>query len=276
MIRSSIGISKLPVSPEIDPGFGPDTEQRRVDFATKLEEEAFSISLGDSKKLAKANLVKALRLWGRDDLVKQVEKLNLQEIMIIWLVFEISYIFYIWSNATSKVLKSISTYKIENFRKFIELIFKPHFENIPNKFLKTRLNLKDIRTIREKFGGDLIFGLKLRNDEELIKIYEMTYNKLSKSLRDKFRLILIGIDIKLDDIMRLLKQEKKDVLTMMIRFIVSKLEDKIIETEVINSMCEIIKAFDEKSSELFSKFITSTNKPSKEVEDKVKSYYGIE
>jgi hypothetical protein len=120
MIRSPIGISKIPVSSEIDPGFGPDTEQRRVEFAAKLEEEAFMISIGDATKLAKANLIIALKLWKRDDLIESVKRLDLRDIMLIWLIFEIAYISKVWEQTlTFEERKHFCSSK-EALRKFLK------------------------------------------------------------------------------------------------------------------------------------------------------------
>ncbi|MFC1780263.1 hypothetical protein ACFLY9_01040 [Patescibacteria group bacterium] len=277
MIRSSLGISKIPVNPEIDPGFGPDTEQRRVDFAAKLEKEAFSIALGDATKLAKANMITALKLWEREDLIILLEKLDLRDIMIIWLVFEVSYIVKIWKVLDKNIINTIKTKK-SKFRKLIDSIFYALSEDIPHKFNKMNINKCEILKIRKIYGGDLIFSLKYKNDNEIIKMYEMTYSKLPKSLRDEFYNIITGLDIKLKEIANILIGNKKSKLKEIIKLINEKIKDeKIYEKreKELRSLNKLITAFDERAEKHLKGEIPEDKRYKFEVNKRVKSYYGI-
>lgn len=278
MIRSSTGISKLSVSEEIDPGFGPDTEQRRVEFATKLEEEAYSISLNDATKLAKANLITALKLWRKKELIPLIEKITLREIMIIWLFFEISYLYRIWNHFEKDVVMKITEDK-EVFNKFLKNVFSALSENISSDLLDIKIDVEKIELERKNLGGDLIFSLKLKNDYEVLKIYEFTYSKLAKSLRDKFFDIITGVRIDFESLQQILRLDIKKIKSEFILYIskaIQQSEDYNPEKEKLHVVSKIITCFDRELSEMFSKTDTSgEDKASKEAQEKVKSFYGI-
>ncbi|MBU0975772.1 hypothetical protein KJ918_03160 [Patescibacteria group bacterium] len=279
MIRSSIGISKIPVNAEVDPGFGPDTEQRRVEFAAKMETEAFSIAVGDAVKIAKANLITALKLWDRDKLIPLVKKLELREIMLIWLLFELSYLVQIW-NDVSLDGKKIITDNENNLSEFIKKIFSALSQNIPHTVLKIPLDLKFIHSVRECFGGDLIFSVKQKNDIEVVKVYELAYSKLPKSLREKFYYIVTGVEFLYKDMIKFLNSKTKTLLEGLVGHVLDSLradEECKIEDSVLEVMANIIECFDGEAR----KFLLELNKGSsdttrREVDDRVKKYYGID
>ncbi|MFH1543379.1 MAG: hypothetical protein ABIE03_02485 [Patescibacteria group bacterium] len=279
MIRSSIGISKIPVNAEVDPGFGPDTEQRRVEFAAKMETEAFSIAVGDAVKIAKANLITALKLWDRDKLIPLVKKLELREIMLIWLLFELSYLVQIW-NDVSLDGKKIITDNENNLSEFIKKIFSALSQNIPHTVLKIPLDLKFIHSVRECFGGDLIFSVKQKNDIEVVKVYELAYSKLPKSLREKFYYIVTGVEFLYKDMIKFLNSKTKTLLEGLVGHVLDSLradEEYKIEDSVLEVMANIIECFDGEAR----KFLLELNKGSsdttrREVDDRVKKYYGID
>jgi len=279
MMRTSIGISKLPVDSEIDPGFGPDTEQRRVEFASKLEQEAFSIAVGDAEKLARSNLITALKLWGNEDLIKLVERLHLREIMIIWLIFEIAYLSTIWRDCFNDRLqaKISSTKKLA--RKFPLLMLTALFKGIPEEIESIPVPKECVKSVREALGGDLIFALKQKNEDEIIKLYEMTYAKLPYSLRRQFHDIIRGVSIDYEKVLSILKKDPENILDQLIQLVtdaINNLKDYSINKKVLNSMLKIIGAFNTKSSNLFRKSLTIQQvKQSSEVKEKVKKYYGI-
>jgi hypothetical protein len=278
MIRSSLGISKIPVNPEIDPGFGPDTEQRRVEFAAKLEQEAFNIALGDATKLAKANMITALKLWEREDLIILLEKLDLRDIMIIWLIFEISYIVKVWKILDKSVIKSMKS-KEKEFKKFIESIFTPLSVDIPKIILKKKLNIDDIVKVRKVYGGDLIFSLKYKSDNEIVKIYEMVYSKLPKSLRDEFYSIITGIDIEYKQMMKILVGSKRSKLKEMISIINKKIKvEKIFDKreKELRALNKLVTAFDERAEKYLIGEIGEDKESKLEVDKKVRSFYGID
>jgi hypothetical protein len=278
MIRTKLGISKIAVSPEIDPGFGPDTEQRRVEFAAKLEQEAFYIAVGDAAKLAKANLVTALKLWEREDLIPLIEKFDLRDIMIIWLFFELVYISRSLS-ITSKKLGKVFKKDIKKFKKYIFLLFEPIFSDIPDMIYKSNINQTQIKKLREEFGGDLLFALKAKNDNEIIKVYEMTFSKLPKSLRDEFFSIITGVDISYEQVLKIWQKGKEDLILKLATVATAELakvkkyaEDK----KLLRNISKIVEIFDKRIDDVFLDVHKdySTGKQ-KEVEDMVKRYYGI-
>lgn len=278
MIRSSIGISTLPVSEEIDPGFGPDTEQRRVEFAAKLEEETFSIALGDATKLARVNLKIALRIWKKDDLVKLVNDLELRDIMLIWLIFEVAYISQIWGNLLDGLANATLCSTKDYLKKFLQSILVPLSKDIPSKIERVRLPVREIVKVREAYGGDLIYSLKLRNENEIIKIYQMTYSKLPKSLRDRFYEMITGVKIEYQKLVTALKSEKVQLLENFVALIlerVAKIEEYVHAKEKLDIIRKIIAAFDQDAASCFLKGFTDVPERSEEVEEKVKRYYGI-
>ncbi|MDD3647772.1 MAG: hypothetical protein PHS44_04730 [Candidatus Dojkabacteria bacterium] len=279
MIRSSIGISKIPVSNEVDPGFGPDTEQRRVEFAAKMENEAFSIAVGDATKIAKANLITALKLWDREKLIPGVRKLELREIMIIWLIFELSYLAQIWNDLDVDGKKAITDSET-TLSEFIKKIFSALSQNIPHRIFKIDLDLKFIHSVRECFGGDLIFSLKQKNDLEVVKVYEMTYSKLPKSLRETFYYIVTGVEFLYLDLIRYLNSKTDSLLESLVMHVHNciRSEDEYkIEEVQLKIMSSIVECFDKEASEHILKLNQSISDQSKkEVDDKVRKYYGLE
>lgn len=275
MIRSSIGISNQPVEGETDPGFGVDTEQRRVEFATKLEEEAYSIALDDAEEVARKNLVRALRLWARDDLIQYVEKLSLREIMFIWLLFEVSFLSEFWALIDNETSKELILVGKDNFKEFISEIFQSVFteiklvEGIDNSYLKK---------IRDQYGGDLLFSLKNSNETEIFRIYRFTYKKLPKSLRDQLKEIIIGVKLDVDMIVENLKKSKdvKKDLTKLILFSLEQSDKEKIKIKSWQNVVKFIEIYDKQLSVDFLKTIEQIdNSKQSEVDQKVKKYYGI-
>jgi len=270
MFRSNLGISFLPVSEESDPGFGPDTEQRRVEFAAKLEEEAFSIAVLDAEKIAKKNLITALRIWKVESLIPKVSKLNLRSIMFIWTLFEISFIDK--SNIENIFDDLIKKNNFKIFIKNVEFILANILEK-KNESIK--IDIKQIEKIRQNYGGDLIFSLNNKNFKEIKQIFEMTYSKLPNSLRISFQTIVCGIEIPLKLICQLLLKKDNFIIEINKYFINSynNEERRIKHLEIqFNEIIPFIKIFDEK----FANKLNFDNPQNKEVESKVKSYYGID
>lgn len=279
MIRSPIGISRLPVSAEIDPGFGPDTEQRRVEFAAKLEEEAFSISIGDATKLAKANLITALKLWKQDNLVKFVEKLELRDIMLIWLIFEIAYISKVWGGTLAFEERKHFCSSKETLREFLQAILASLAKDIPKTLVQIVLDIEAIKQLREEYGGDLVFALKRKNENEVIKLYQMVYSKLPKSLRDKYYEIITGVKIEYKNLVGILSKTKKGLLKKLVMLIceqMNDLEEYKQGKERIEIMNKIIEVFDAEVATFFEQQLKQPEGSPDEVKEKVKKYYGIE
>jgi hypothetical protein len=277
MVRTNIGISKFPVSDEIDPGFGADTEQRRVEFAAKLEEEAFSISIGDATKIAKANMISALKLWGRPKLSVLLHQLSLREIMIIWIFFEISFVINVWLKTIDNKGKKLILKDEKTLGKYIDALFTPLLENIPEKVKNIPLDLTEIVKIREDYGGDLLFSLKSKNDLELRKIYSMTYSKLPKSLRDKMYLLIVGFEISYSKLSVYLSYNYKSIK----RKVMKELHKMYNEAEELSrdnysSVVKIVEAFDEEMKNFLNEFGIHITPKGNEVKKKIKEFYGID
>lgn len=278
MIRSKAGISKISVSSEVDPGFGPDTEQRRVEFAAKLEEEAFSITVSDATKLAKANLITALKLWEANHLIKFVAKLELRDIMVIWLIFEISYIVSVWLSLDIEI-RRICTNSEKDLKRFIDAILSSLVDDVTTRFGKVSLDLENIATIRASFGGDLIFSLKSKNDNEIFKIYEMIYSKLPESLRNKFYKIIVGVEVEYKEILKIVKVAEKEILKRLVKLIteVMKESDRYTNrTEEVEIITKIVEVFDKSAAIYFQENVMNFNSIQGDVNEKVKRYYGID
>lgn len=275
MIRTGAGISKISVSSEIDPGFGPDTEQRRVEFAARLEQEAFAIAIGDAEKLAKANFIAALKLWEKEKLILGVKKLDLQQIMIIWLIFELFFIIEAVKEVKIKSLKKVFE-NDEIIRRYFAELFEPIFDEVDEEFQGVKLDLEFIREVRERYGGDLLFSLKVKNDNEIYKIYEMTYSKLPKSLRDKFQEVLSGFDMSYSDIRKIVmnKEERFEKLAILINRRLADNDD--LEKAEIKRIQKYVEAFSEKFAKLLKNAKKKVpDKTKEEIDKKVKSFYGI-
>lgn len=280
MIRSPIGISKLPVEGEIDPGFGADTEQRRVEFAAKLEEEAFSISIGDATKLARANLITALRIWGHEELVTLVKKLELRDIMLIWLIFEVAFIARVWPLILDERGVAYFTSSKEALKKFLIEILAPLSKDISKKIDNLKLSIDEIVKIREEYGGDLIFSLKRKNEDEVIRIYQFTFPKLPKSLREKFYEIITGVKIEYADLVSALRGKGTNLLEVLVELItegINATDEYKENVERLDIMKKMIMIFDEKACEYFEKVVIKGREDtSDDVKERVKKYYGIE
>ncbi len=277
MLRSSTGISKIPVNPEIDPGFGADTEQRRVEFAAKLEEEAFAISLGDATKIARKNLQTAIRLWNAPKKVSFANKLDLREIMIIWLIFELVFLCDCWKNTSKESQEKLISVET-SFKLFVKEVFKRLEKNIISKLKNIQINVKAVKKIREKYGGDMLFSLKKQNDSQMIQIYAYTYNKLPKSLRERFFAIVTGVYISSNDLISSLSSNKKH-LNILIKLVTDNLkrdsEYELGESKK-NTMIKIVSVFSNNASKIFGKMMKSKEtKTKEEVENRVKRYYGV-
>jgi len=276
-LQTNIGISNFPVSEDIDPGFGPDTEQRRVDFASKLEEEAYNISLDDALKIAKANLITALKLWNKQNLILKVEKLSLQDIMIIWLVFDFSYIVkvIIFYNENDKDI-ILNSYK--NFLKYSSCVFVSLLKDIPAKVLNIIINKDEIGKIRNLYGGDLIFSLRNKNFEDIYKTYEVSQSKLSLSLRIKYLFNINGIRISFIKFKYVFRHTFENILENIVKIITIKLNRLKLysdKSENLFIISEIISSFDAEASKLFINNIKDTTTEIKKTNEKVKKYYGI-
>lgn len=276
-MQTNIGISNFPVSEDIDPGFGPDTEQRRVDFASKLEEEAYNISLDDALKIAKANLITALKLWNKQNLILKVEKLSLQDIMIIWLVFDFSYIVkvIIFYNENDKDI-ILNSYK--NFLKYSSCVFVSLLKDIPAKVLNIIINKDEIGKIRNLYGGDLIFSLRNKNFEDIYKTYEVSQSKLSLSLRIKYLFNINGIRISFIKFKYVFRHTFENILENIVKIITIKLNRLKLysdKSENLFIISEIISSFDAEASKLFINNIKDTTTEIKKTNEKVKKYYGI-
>jgi len=276
-MRSSVGISKLPVSEEIDPGFGPDTEQRRVEFAAKLEEEAFSISFGDATKIARKNLITALRLWSKKKYIKLVSDLKLEDILFIWLIFDVTVLVEVFESIKiSKREEIAGSEKI--WEKYVKNILKSLKEDVKSKILNIKLDKEKINEIRENYGGDLVFSLRNRNFEEIMKIYEMTYNKLSQSLRDKFIEMIYLLSIDFDDLKQMLLK-KSSILNEFLKLLIDSIDEKFKYIfENLEYISKIVSAFSIDAGKYLNSFQEKDNSETKNesVKEKVKKYYGIE
>jgi hypothetical protein len=276
-LQTNIGISNFPVSEDIDPGFGPDTEQRRVDFASKLEEEDYNISLDDALKIAKANLITALKLWNKQNLILKVEKLSLQDIMIIWLVFDFSYIVkvIIFYNENDK---DIILNSYNNFLKYSSCVFVSLLKDIPAKVLNIIINKDEIGKIRNLYGGDLIFSLRNKNFEDIYKTYEVSQSKLSLSLRIKYLFNINGIRISFIKFKYVFRHTFENILENIVKIITIKLNRLKLysdKSENLFIISEIISSFDAEASKLFINNIKDTTTEIKKTNEKVKKYYGI-
>ncbi|MBN2015605.1 hypothetical protein JW766_02125 [Candidatus Dojkabacteria bacterium] len=270
-------ISKISVSEEIDPGFGPDTEQRRVEFASKLEQEAFSIALGDATKLAQINLITALKVWGNKFLIAKVKSLGLKEIMLIWLIFELSFIVKVW-----EILYEAEWEKLledeEIFEKFLEACTTPLSKDVPMTLKRVKINVKRLEEIREMYGGDLIFALKSKNKREIEKIYEMTYSKLPQSLREEFLSSISGSCVEMENILKLFSKGCKDLLNTILKIVIDKLKRDVkpIDDKKIRIILKIVEVFDKDSASFLRNELETINEGSRsEVKAKVRNYYGI-
>jgi len=278
-MNTNLGISKTPVENELDPGFGPDTEQRRVEFASKLEEEAFSVSQQNAIKIAKANLIIALKLWNAKNLIKYVKNLKLQEIMLIWLIFEISFLSKIWIHVDNEI-KETCYNSPKEFSNLMDKLQIPLSDDIKNTFNKIVLNRKEIIETRLEYGGDLVFSIKYKNKNELMKVYEFIFSKLSKSLRRNIYGMIVGVEISYQDVSKKLKKYSEETPLKLIMDMVNKSikENHILEDDKkLSILKKIIKKFDiEASKMLLNYFVEENDKSKKYINKKVKKYYGIE
>jgi hypothetical protein len=279
MIRSPVGISYLPVSPDEDIGFGPDTEERRVRFASKLEEEAFALSHGDAEKVVKKNLITALKLWEHEEHIKLVQKLTLRDIMIIWVLFGIAFLSQVWDQALDKEEKAFFASSEIVLRNFIALIYSPFIESISKSERSKRIDIDTLTEVRNKFGTDLIFSLKRKNDEELQKIYNFIYSKLPESFREKLRFDFSGVKVDYSKIQEVLKKKKQNVLSSVVKLVTKQLrEEKLYDKtpETIDIISKISSAFCSDMPDILKRQLKSgQTKSDKEVIERVKKYYGI-
>ncbi len=275
-MRSSTGISNLPVSEEIDPGFGPDTEQRRVEFASKLEEEAFSISVGDATTLARSNLITALKLWDKKNIIKIVSDLDLYDIMLIWLIFDICYIVEVLGLLKQDEIKKVLSDK-KTWEKFTKNILQSLDKDISRRIVEIDINLSDVIRIRENMGGDLIFSLKNKNIYEIYKIYEMTYSKLSKSLRDTFSNMITVVDIGFKSIKKVISSNG-DLLEKFILLACKNVRSRYqLLGKKVENISTLIDAFSEEAGKMFIGFFHEGKESGDtDVKKQVKRFYGID
>lgn len=273
-----MAISKEPVNPEIDPGFGADTEQKRVEFAAQMEQETYDKAIEDALKMARLNLISALRILSNNNHSKLVSMLSLREIIIIWRIYElvlVSNVFNILSNVESaKILKSVEELKI-----FIGIILEIDDKAMKKKYQNYDLNLNVLIKIRNDLGGPLVFSLRKKTFEELFKIYKNNSSRLSQSMREEMLDIFNGLEIKLVEINEILLKAielKKDVLTSFISLVVKRIEDldKPLSMDRLNILKEITKVFDQDISKYFD--IEPDKKILESVEERVKRYYGVD
>ena len=277
MFRSNIGISKLPVSSEIDPGFGPDTEQRRIEFASKLEDEAFSMALGDSTTIARRNLVTCLHIWRASHLIKLVSSMHLGEIMLFWLLFEISFITEVFDKAIKVIDKDTILSTEKNFKSFVNSIFASVFTKIPSNNSYS-IVMSDLKNIREKYGGDIVFAIKNTNEKEVFKIFNKTKSRLPKSLRENFQEIVTGIRIDTQKIINVIANHnpfKKNLINYVLLSLGQTDNERRAKVD-FSIQSKLIELFDPGIADIFKQVSDNKETESREeVEDKVKSFYGI-
>lgn len=279
MVRTNTGISQIPVNEEIDPGFGSDREQRRIEFAAKMEEEAYQMALGDATKIARMNLITALRLWKKSDLTKKISSMTLRDIMLIWLVFQYLYFILVYQLLTEKNL-FISSLEDSGFvNEFFERLLVANYTDLPTRIQKFGFEPKKIQKIREELGGDLIFGLEKKNFEEVAAVYEKALSRLPKSLREDFYEMISGIDIQIIELKNILNKDNSLLIQNISSLIAGKLnavQEYTKERERLSTILEMINAYSPEIARELSKNLQSTPSISQEeVEDRVKRYYGI-
>ncbi len=256
----NIYFTNSPVDQELDPGFGPDTEQRRVEFASKLEEETYNISLSNATRIARSYLIAALKIWGKGYLSQNVKTLSLRDIMIIWLIFDIVYIartINIFNNDKVKLLL-LSNKTLFKFFKSIDVISS---KDIKHKYIVYDYEKLGIIYVREKLGGDMIFSNKIKCKNDIIKIYKTIHSKLPHSLRLKLLIQIIGVKLDSSIIRKLLEKQDKYVIKKLIKYICNEiLKDKeytksIIKRNTFNNILLIISCFSKLSSKYFNEYI---------------------
>lgn len=276
---SDIGISKIAVSDEVDPGFGADTEQRRVEFAAQLEEEAFLQALQDATKIAKANLVTALKLWHQTALIQYVNDLKLRDIMIIWLVFQYIYFLKIFIAIESKeTFLKLVTDRSDFINTFFKGILVSNSEDFPKTIEGIVLDPKKILEIRRQLGDDLLFGLEKRNYEQIVEIYEKMYSKLPKSLREDFYEMISGIDISLVEIQTILQNNAGNIIEDFFKMIANKVAETEVyseDTERLSRLFTIIESFSPEAASILQSGSSEIQPKSREeIDDQVKRFYG--
>jgi hypothetical protein len=166
-----------------------------------------------------------------------------------------------------------------SFEKVFEAILASCHKDIAKTLDQIILDLEAISKFREKYGGDLVFSLKRKNENEVIKLYQMAHSKLPKSLRDKYYEIITGVKIEYKSLVAILRKTKKGLMQELVRLIceqMKNLQEYGGNENGIKIMNEIISAFDKKVSSLFEQQLKLPENDSEEVKEKVKRYYGID
>jgi len=278
-MADNIGLSHNPVDQETDPGFGADTEQRRVEFAAKLEEETYMQAIDDVTKIARINLIKALQLWKLSRLYSVAQKLTLRDIMIVWRVFEILFLLTVYNNCLSNQQK-IELLRAKNlFESFFITILSSLQTDIKNKVGLLALNRECINKTRQTFGGDLIFSLKNKTHESIIDIYNKTSSRIAPSQREMFISNLQGIALPTEDIFGALK-EKNSYQKLCIEIAERiKLHHEYLQndSEQLSLLIEMITGIHPQSgTKIKDSILGSKSLSDEEVKNRVKKYYGID
>lgn len=277
-MTNRLGITNNPVDQERDPGFGADTEQRRVEFAAQLELEAFQLALSDATKLARSNLIKALRLWKQPQVIPNVSALELRDIMVLWKIIELLFLIKVFSDCLTNVQSSELLHASNLFSRFTDSITTTIKTDIPRKIATLSLPIKCIVTTRESFGGDLIFSLRNKTIEGIYEILQKTSNRIAPSQREEFKHIIEGVPLSIEEIMQRLNSP--DPFLSILEDIVSQMKEikeyQKSDSKHLEAFFEVLSAIHRQSSQQILKlFYGSVSQERKDIDDRVKEYYGI-
>lgn len=262
---------------ENDPGFGPDTEQRRVEFASKLEQETFDKVIEDALKMARINLITAMRVMGKSNAGVIVSKMDLRTIMIVWRIFEVillSESFNSMSNVEkAKILKSV-----KSLNTFLHTLVNFDDSMLEKIYPNLEINTRSLLIIRNRLGGPLVLGLRSNTYKSLGNFYKKNQSRLSQSLRDELISIFNGLTIQLSEINEILLsccRSSLNCLEKLIKLLINKVEDldKTLNSEQLEYTTAIAGVFSTIAAKLF--IVEPDKRTNENIDDRVRKYYGV-
>lgn len=273
----AVKITNNPVNEEIDPGFGVDTEQRRVEFAAQLEQEAFDIAMNDALKLARTYLITVMKVQGYQSHVQLVNQLDLPEIILLWRLFDMLVIGTLFQTLSKD--EADLFLDSQHFQPAMQGLFNADDDASIKSFRTIGISSGKTSKVRDIFGGVLVFSMRSKTFTDCSQVYKDVESKISGSMRSSMKRIFSAYKVDNATIRKVLTERTShDIILELFKHVARHFGDEEVEVsdEMFLKVARMLNIFSKDAPQILNAaYKRKQDAASKEVEEKVKSFYGI-